>query len=729
MSTTSSTTTTTTTTTTSSTSSTTTTTTIPLGLYTDNFSGASPLDNWTEYWLSANFSQTIAASAKTQQVGSNNLLLENSAAQRSVLTYDPPGSFSDGEILALVNLDDNAWNYTYGIRIGLRISGTTGNENGYFCDPLGKTSDRLTITRNLNGAGSTLATEYPLPFYSTSNQHWIRFRVEGTSLKVKIWEAGLHEPDEWALETTDSNLSSGRCGLGVYDNGAKYYCEYFAVDSSGGTVPVPSLTSGNYRDGLGTIQVMASSATINSAILLGFPVPSGLNGKYLDDVRLYFGDYYDNIRIAVYLGSDPTDITDAVLVEDFGISTDPADSVHVKNLTVSQQVSTGDVVWVALKSNDGTSKFYYSDGVPSGQGQLCNGRGRWTTNISGDETVAFPANLSSVTGTPGDFWYLGSITFSDSPPTTTTTSTTTSSTTSTTSTTSSTTTTPPCWWNDDFTGSDDDPPDTDRWTMAVSGASATYRIHSNALEMDINNVAGGQYVYAYLDKKFAGDFDIEVKIDWVSYANLHNHHGPRIAMFNASTSDYIRLGAHYWGGHVFYKWVRDDWSNKVETSVARSNDQTYLRIVRVDNDCTLYYKDGWTDSWNDFGTYQCGSDLLTLRLENVGSTGSAFSSHVHFDDFVINSGCPGADGPTTTTTTSSTTTTTTSSTTTTNTQSSTTSSSTTTNTQSTTTSSTTTTNTQSTTTSSTSSTASTTTTGPPSYGPNTNTTTVVVTTV
>jgi len=47
---------------------------------------------------------------------------------------------------------------------------------------------------------------------------WVRFRVEGTSLKVKIWQDGKTEPHTWQIRATDTSFTSGQIGVKTVRN-------------------------------------------------------------------------------------------------------------------------------------------------------------------------------------------------------------------------------------------------------------------------------------------------------------------------------------------------------------------------------------------------------------------------------------------------------------------------------------------------------------------------------
>lgn len=72
----------------------------------------------------------------------------------------------------------------------------------------------LTLSKKAAGVSSNLVTTaYPL---TGGQAYWMRARIQGTSLAVKIWLDGAGEPSAWTLATTDSDVSAaGVYGLSV----------------------------------------------------------------------------------------------------------------------------------------------------------------------------------------------------------------------------------------------------------------------------------------------------------------------------------------------------------------------------------------------------------------------------------------------------------------------------------------------------------------------------------
>jgi hypothetical protein len=428
------------TTTTTTTISTTSTTVVPTFFETD-FTEASPLDDWTEIWNTSGFTTSVNTSSQTAQVGSKNLYVaQTTTSQRSAIVWDGssgPGTVTDAEVLCLVSVGDNIYNYDTPFRIHVRTGGSTGSEDGYLLTIGGGSTDAIGIFKYVAGAAPLVTGgSADIQLFSNSSQFWVRFRVIGTSLKAKVWLYYYAEPEEWCLDVTDSDHTSGTLGLGIYTQYAHFYCEYFAVDTSGGTVPVPTLTSGELIDCLSTnLMVTSTYSSINYVRLVGYPIPDSLDGKYIKEIKFYCTAWYDNVRFAVYVNSDETDPSNgATLVEDLGVITAVDNSWNTIALTESYQVSYGDVVWIGYKGDDANSRIVYSDKKGDAMDQLCNDTGRYdiSSGVSTDETVAWPSDISGISGSTGDYWYLLPVYFQDGPLDATTTTTTTISTTSTT---------------------------------------------------------------------------------------------------------------------------------------------------------------------------------------------------------------------------------------------------------------------------------------------------------
>ena len=88
--------------------------------------------------------------------------------------------------------------------------------NTYVGGPQFNTSGTITATvaKVVLGAGSTVMNQAIDGTYFAGQKWQIRFQGIGTQLRLKIWPDGTAQPDAWAVDTTDSALTTGtRVGL------------------------------------------------------------------------------------------------------------------------------------------------------------------------------------------------------------------------------------------------------------------------------------------------------------------------------------------------------------------------------------------------------------------------------------------------------------------------------------------------------------------------------------
>ena len=148
--------------------------------------------------------------------------------------------------------------HSYGISI--RGSGDDTSETSYNCYVF--ESDELNIHKYVAGVSTTLLIiQLGLNYFVAGDYYWMRFRVNGTDLKGKIWRDETDEPSDWTAETTDSGIAGvGWVGTRTFDSTPDAKIDFFSVSTGGDTVPVPTDTSVVIRNTQQPVEVLLQSS-------------------------------------------------------------------------------------------------------------------------------------------------------------------------------------------------------------------------------------------------------------------------------------------------------------------------------------------------------------------------------------------------------------------------------------------------------------------------------------
>ena len=197
--------------------------------------GSQPSD-WTERWNTDDATAITVVEASRQ--GGRVLRLDHSSDDDYAISWDDIGDIDDIEVLAKIRWTQQKASI---IRVYVRGSGSAGSETGYFVS-IQANIDKVVLYKCVIGVNTQIGT-YLSKSLSEDTWYWIRFRAIGTSLKYRIWEHGLTEPEKWDKEETDSSISSGWAGLGSF-TGDYSDCDYFSASfSSGGDASYSSMSS------------------------------------------------------------------------------------------------------------------------------------------------------------------------------------------------------------------------------------------------------------------------------------------------------------------------------------------------------------------------------------------------------------------------------------------------------------------------------------------------------
>ena len=109
----------------------------------------------------------------------------------------------------------------------------SGTETAYVAYFRSKT-DQIEVNAFVNGGWQFIGAA---SFVNNPGQwYWMRFRVEGTILKVRVWANGSTEPTTWTYTGANTSIAAGGVGVYSYEPNTVDY-DYFGVATSGAAAP------------------------------------------------------------------------------------------------------------------------------------------------------------------------------------------------------------------------------------------------------------------------------------------------------------------------------------------------------------------------------------------------------------------------------------------------------------------------------------------------------------
>jgi hypothetical protein len=174
-------------------------------VFSDDFTGADGAA-----WNPSKWSTNVGSSALTDiQSNQGRMRYENVANARALATASMPKSADAEALMSFRFPSTSPRGFLY---VFLRGSGDwvgAWPSNSYFLQ-IQNDSNIVNVWRSAPGGATTQLASQKIGQVTTAKQ-WVRFKVQGTSLKAKVWTDGTAEPAAWEMEVTDSTIT----GAGV----------------------------------------------------------------------------------------------------------------------------------------------------------------------------------------------------------------------------------------------------------------------------------------------------------------------------------------------------------------------------------------------------------------------------------------------------------------------------------------------------------------------------------
>lgn len=214
----------------------------------DQVIGSQPPD-WTAQFEAAPSPSTADFEIKADTTGSSFggqvLNVDYLFSGDSALSFDDPGDAANVDMTMRVR-----WLTTSSLQRSCGLV-ARGHEDSAGIDGYTITVDlnasTLKLYKLVDDADTSLATGNVYPSIAQDVWYWLRFQVNGTALKARIWRDGDPEPVTWHIDTTDSAVSAaGWCGLYTrYIGDAEV--DWFGVGTAGDAPPAQPAAEGAAR--------------------------------------------------------------------------------------------------------------------------------------------------------------------------------------------------------------------------------------------------------------------------------------------------------------------------------------------------------------------------------------------------------------------------------------------------------------------------------------------------
>ena len=220
-----------------------------MATYYRGFDDADGISDWTEV--------SVNGTSHTFSVSSD-VLSCDAGTVFEALTWDDINSDADRDDVEIVG-QFKPRSATGTRTFVFRLSGTNGT--GY---AIRLRTTNFTAYRFSAGTMTSIADVTSLSL-SSSSWYWVRFRINGSSVKARYWLDGDTEPGTWDVDTTDSTYSTaGQVGVLAGSGSQIQDWRYFGVGTNGDTAPTSGDTALTVNAGVGSLVLTGQAPSVSN---------------------------------------------------------------------------------------------------------------------------------------------------------------------------------------------------------------------------------------------------------------------------------------------------------------------------------------------------------------------------------------------------------------------------------------------------------------------------------
>jgi hypothetical protein len=233
-------------------------------------------------------------------------------------------------------------------------------------------TNTMAILRNVAGTTTSVATGSFT--FSLNTFYWIRARIVGTQIDVRVWLTGTAEPTTWLASGTDSTITgAGKFGVFAFPNASTdiyQYDSFYAIDyewidsnigssSFAGTITTPGFVESDpASDSFAAVgsASFAEALSVTDATLFGgsFSTTDGVSGSSAYAATGGFIPVDQNTGSSSLLASDSALLIDQVIATD---TSSFASSLLAVDQNTGLSLFTGNDGYIPVDSLSGSSSL------------------------------------------------------------------------------------------------------------------------------------------------------------------------------------------------------------------------------------------------------------------------------------------------------------------------------------------------------------------------------------